>query len=90
MYISRRAALVRNVSASLVNGGITLIILLIAPLGILAVIINTLLVTIATYTVIIAVDRVMLFLQRNQQAELLSSSRRSQIRSRNNSELDRR
>ena len=90
MYISSNAALVRNVSASVVNGGITLIILLVAPLGLLAVIVNTLLVTVATYTTIVAVDRVMLFLQRNQQAELISKSKRSQIRSRNNSDLDRR
>ena len=90
MYVSSNAALVRNVSASVVNGGITLIILLVAPLGLLAVIINTLLVTVATYTTIVAVDRVMLFLQRNQQAELISKSKRSQIRSRNNSDLDRR
>ncbi len=45
MYISRRFATVRNVSVSTVNGGITLVILLIAPLGLAAVIINTLLVT---------------------------------------------
>ena len=90
MYISSNAALVRNVSASVVNGGITLIILLVAPLGLLAVIINTLLVTVATYTTIVAVDRVMLFLQRNQQAELISKSKHSQMRSRNNSDLDRR
>lgn len=89
MYISPRTALVRNVSASVVNGGITLIILLIAPLGLLSVIVNTLLVSIGTYTVIIAVDRVMMFLQRDQQAELLSRSS-SRSRFRNKSELDRR
>ncbi len=90
MYISSNAAFVRNVSASVVNGGITLIILLVAPLGLLAVIINTLLVTVATYTTIVAADRVMLFLDRNQQAELISKSKQSRIRSRNNSDLDRR
>ena len=90
MYISSNAALVRNVSASVVNGGITLIILLVAPLGLLAVIINTLLVTVATYTTIVAADRVMLFLDRNQQAELISKSKQSRIRSRNSSDLDRR
>ena len=89
MYISPRAALVRNISVSLVNGGITLVILLIAPLGIVAVIINTLLITAATYTTINAVDWVTLYLRRdNQQAELLSKTK-SQIRSRKNSELDR-
>jgi hypothetical protein len=90
MYISPRAALIRNVSVSLVNGGITLIILLIAPLGIMAVIINTLLVTVATYTVTIAVDRVIMFLQPNRQAELLSRPRRSPLGLRNASMLDRR
>lgn len=90
MYISSRAALVRNVSASLVNGAITLIVLLIAPLGIVAVIINTLLVIVATYTVTIAADKVMVFLQRDKQAELLSKSGDSQIRYRNSSKLDRR
>lgn len=90
MYISPRAALVRNISASLVNGGITLIILLIAPLGIVAVIINTLLVTVATYTVTIAADWVMVFLERNQPIELLSRPRQTQIRHRNASKLNRR
>lgn len=89
MYISPRAALVRNISVSLINGGITLVVLLIAPLGIVAVIINTLLITAATYTMINAVDWVTLYLRRdNQQAELLSKTK-SQIRSRKNSELDR-
>ena len=90
MFISPRAALVRNISVSVVNGTITLIILLIAPLGILAVLINTVLITIVTYTAIATADRVMMFLQRGQQAELLSKSKYSQMRSRNNSELDRR
>ncbi|MBD1215029.1 MAG: hypothetical protein H9534_20385, partial [Dolichospermum circinale Clear-D4] len=56
MYISRRSATFRNVSISTVNGGITLVILLIAPLGLAAVIINTLLVTVATYIVASAAD----------------------------------
>lgn len=90
MFISPRAALVRNISVSVVNGTITLIILLIAPLGILAVLINTVLITIVTYTAIATADRVMMFLQRGQQAELLSKSKYSQMRSRNNSELDKR
>lgn len=90
MYNSRRAALVRNVSVSLLNGGVTLIILLIAPLGLMAVIINTLLVTVATYTVTIAADWVMVFLQGGQRAELLSQPRQLQIRSRNVSKLNRR
>lgn len=74
MYISHRAALVRNFSVSLFNGIITLVILLIAPLGIVAVIINILLTTIVTYIVTTVRDRVVTFLQRNDQpAEFLSN-----------------
>jgi hypothetical protein len=89
MYISPRAALVRNSCASVVSGAITLIILLIAPLGLLAVMINTLLVTIATFTVAVAIDRVTLFLQSSQQAELLSKPEQFQIQHRKNSNINR-
>lgn len=71
MYLSTQAVLVRNVCVSLVNGSVTLIILLIAPLGLLAVITNTLLITITTYITLTVADRVIVFLQREQQAELL-------------------
>lgn len=70
MYISRRSATVRNVSISTVNGGITLVILLIAPLGLAAVIINTILATVTTYIVASAADRVVLWLEPEQNAEL--------------------
>ena len=66
MYISRRSATFRNVSISTVNSGITLIILLIAPLGLAAVIINTLLVAVSTYIVASAADRVILWLEPEQ------------------------
>ncbi|BAZ87171.1 CRISPR-associated protein Csx18 [Dolichospermum compactum] len=75
MYISRRSATVRNVSISTVNGGITLVILLIAPLGLAAVIINTILVTVTTYIVASAADRVVLWLEPEQNAELTSSGK---------------
>jgi hypothetical protein len=58
-----RVAQVRNVAVALVNGAITLVILLIAPLGLAAVIMNTLLVTVATYLTGMAADRVVGFLQ---------------------------
>ncbi len=81
MYISSRVVLVRNISVSIVNGIITLIILLIAPLGLAAVISNTFLVTIASYAAATAADRVIAFLNPSrQQAELLHRSRQSQIR----------
>jgi hypothetical protein len=51
MYISQRSAFVRNCAVASVNGTITLVILLIAPLGLLAVIVNTLLVTLSTFII---------------------------------------
>ncbi|MBE9234355.1 hypothetical protein IQ231_22605 [Cuspidothrix issatschenkoi LEGE 03284] len=63
MYISHRAALVRNLGVAICNGAITLIILLIAPLGLTAVIINTLLVTLASFINAAAGDRIVRFLQ---------------------------
>lgn len=51
MFISRKAAFVRNFAAAAVNGSITLILLLIAPLGLAAVIFNTILVTLSTFFV---------------------------------------
>lgn len=80
MYISSRTSFVRNISVSVVNGTITLIILLIAPLGIMAVILNTLLVTFATYTVPVAAEQVIKFLQRDQQMTFISQPRHLEIR----------
>ncbi|MCE2905648.1 MAG: CRISPR-associated protein Csx18 [Anabaena sp. CoA2_C59] len=88
MYISRRSATFRNVSISTVNGGITLIILLIAPLGLAAVIINTLLVAVSTYIVASAADRVILWLELEQNGELTSSGE-GEYRSRKKSYLQR-
>ena len=87
MYLSSRAVQVRNLSVAIANGSITLIILLITPLGLAAVI--TLLVTVATYTTAIAADRVIIFLQRGQRAELLSNSHQSSIRRPHTNDLDR-
>ncbi|BAZ33843.1 hypothetical protein NIES4074_63570 (plasmid) [Cylindrospermum sp. NIES-4074] len=61
MYISSRAALVRNLGVALLNGSITLIILLIAPLGLAAVIINTVLVTVASFINATAGDTIVNF-----------------------------
>ncbi len=66
MYLSSRALQVRNASIAGINGTLTLVILLIAPLGLAAVIINTVLVTIATYLTGTVVDRVTLSIQRDR------------------------
>jgi hypothetical protein len=51
MYLSTRAAIIRNFATAIVNGTVTLILLLIAPLGLAAVISNTFLVTVASFFV---------------------------------------
>ncbi len=72
MYISSRAALVRNIGVALLNGSITLMILLIAPLGLAAVIINTILVTVASFVNATAGDAIVKFLQPSQVKTLLA------------------
>ncbi|MEY2977464.1 MAG: CRISPR-associated protein Csx18 [Prochlorotrichaceae cyanobacterium] len=67
-----RAALVRNILVAGTNGTITLIILLIAPLGLAAVIMNTALVTVASFLSGQAADRVVGFLQKAPPASDLS------------------
>lgn len=51
MYLSNRVAIIKNFSTAIVNGAITLTLLLIAPLGLAAVIGNTFLVTVASFFV---------------------------------------
>lgn len=62
MYISPRGALVRNVAAAAVNSAITLMLLLIAPLGLAAVISNTLAIAFSTFFVCMAADFVVAWL----------------------------
>ncbi|HEY9701576.1 MAG TPA: CRISPR-associated protein Csx18 [Allocoleopsis sp.] len=62
MNISKRSLFVRNLAVAGVNGITTLIILLIAPLGLVAVIVNTCLVTLSTFVICSLVDGVMVWL----------------------------
>jgi len=83
-----RPAFVRNVLVAGTNGAITLIILLIAPLGLAAVIMNTALVTVASFFMGQTADRVVGFLQNDRSSspsslsvEVLSDSDEIQKRS---------
>ncbi len=81
MYVSHKASFVRNVAAALINGIITLIILLIAPLGLAAVIVNTGLVAFSTFAVATGVDWIVLWLLRSSHYEHFSFKEpRRQIR----------
>jgi len=78
-YFTTKTAQVRNISVSVANGILSLIILLIAPLGLLAVVINTILVMASTYGTLAASDRIIMYLQRDQQVELLPRSKSTDI-----------
>jgi len=63
IILSPRAAFIRNAIVSGVSGTITLVILLIAPLGLVAVMTNTLLVTCACYFTNSIADRIIYYLE---------------------------
>ncbi|MBE9185611.1 hypothetical protein IQ270_13115 [Microcoleus sp. LEGE 07076] len=88
MHISTGTAGFRNLALSVVNGAITLIVLLIAPLGLAAVIINTLLITAATFVAGEIADRVIRYLQPSNAEEIFRNSQ--QIQSRDRTQIDRR
>lgn len=92
MYISSRAACVRNIALSATNGAVTLVILLIAPLGLTAVAINTTLIVVATYITATAADRIVRYLSSSsiQQADLLSRTNTSQLNRRKSDRLNKR
>jgi len=86
-YVTQRTANVRNLSVSAVNGLVSLIILLIAPLGLLAVIVNTALVMASTYGLLTGSDRLIVYLQRDQRVEVLSRTKNISVES-SRSDLD--
>lgn len=76
MYLSNRAMFTRNVAAAIANGSITLVILLIAPLGLAAVMINTLLVTASTFLVCGVMDGVTVWLLKASNPPHLTEAQR--------------
>lgn len=65
-FLTDKVARVRNISVSAANGAISLTILLIAPMGLLAVIVNTLLIVAATYGCLTVSDRILVYLLRDE------------------------
>lgn len=76
MYLSNRSIFIRNLAAAIANGGITLVILLIAPLGLAAVIMNTLLVTASTFLVCSTMDAIAIWLLKGHQPSHLTEAQR--------------
>jgi hypothetical protein len=66
MFISHRGAFIKNVSLAIANSLITLTLLLIAPLGLAAVITNTIAVGISTFMIATFFDIVVLWLLEGQ------------------------
>lgn len=62
IVITSKGALIRNLATALINGAITLTLLLIAPLGLAAVVTNTVLITLSTFFIASLGDRVVQWL----------------------------
>jgi hypothetical protein len=78
MYcLTAKMARVRNISVSVANGAISLTILLIAPMGLFAVIVNTLLIVAATYGGLMVSDRILVYLLRDERRDSLGVARDS-------------
>jgi hypothetical protein len=79
MMLSKSTRMVRNLAVSLVNGIITLIILLIAPLGLLAVITNTVLITFSTYFLLSLSDKILIRLFGTKEQRLIEQQEGSLV-----------
>ena len=76
-FLTNKMARVRNLSVSVANGAISLVILLIAPMGLFAVIVNTLLIVAATYGCLTVSDRILVYLLRDDRRDSLGAARDS-------------
>ena len=76
-FLTSKMARVRNISVSVANGAISLVILLIAPMGLFAVIVNTLSIVAATYGTLTASDRILVYLLRDERRDSLGAARDS-------------
>lgn len=76
-FLTDKVARVRNISVSAANGIISLTILLIAPMGLFAVIVNTLLIVAATYGSLTVSDRILVYLLRDERRDSLGAVRDS-------------
>ncbi|MCA2729073.1 MAG: hypothetical protein IM531_09330 [Pseudanabaena sp. M090S1SP1A06QC] len=76
-FLTAKVARVRNLSVSVANGVISLVILLIAPMGLFAVIVNTLLIVVATYGTLTVSDRILVYLLQDDRRDSLGAARDS-------------
>jgi hypothetical protein len=70
MYLTHRSALIRNLAVALLNGLVTLTLLLIAPIGLAGVISTTLAVTLASLINATLSDTIVRYLQPSRNPNL--------------------
>lgn len=70
MYLTHRSALIRNLAVALLNGLITLTLLLIAPIGLAGVISTTLAITLASLVNATLSDTIVRYLQPSRNPNL--------------------
>jgi hypothetical protein len=78
MYLTTRSAIIRNIAVALLNGLVTLGILLIAPMGLAGVISNTILVTLGSLINATLSDSIVRYLQPNRHTQRLNNDRNLQ------------
>lgn len=78
MYLTTRSAIIRNIAVALLNGLVTLGILLIAPMGLAGVISNTILVTLGSLINATLGDSIVRYLQPNRHTQRLNNDRNLQ------------
>ncbi len=88
LIFTSREARVRNLGVAVVNSGVTLVILLIAPMGLAGVVMNTLLVGLASFYTAATADRLVQFLQAAPVALSLDPAAGTAIQRRPADELD--
>ncbi len=87
MYLSMRGLIIRHISVACINGAITLMILLIAPLGLAAVITNTVLIMASTLLSSAMVDGIVRFLPPGQ-VKILEEVQRQEAKLRQTEKVD--
>ncbi len=94
MNSSLKRHLIKNIASAFINGLITLILLLIAPLGLAGVIFNTLAITVSTFMVTMSFDFITLWLLKSSRKRYfdrpLDEESINPITRQNNSDLTKR
>jgi len=92
MLISCKGSLIKSIAIAFFNGLITLILLLIAPLGLAAVIMNTIMITVSSFMVSVIFDVITIWLLKspnNNFFDVPYDNKMEQLRHKKSSEIQR-